>query len=455
MQNGASTKHGLSAAECRELSGKILGFAKADHTRINIDSGIHGFTRCAINRVTTAGTTEDTTVRLTSVFGKRVASTSTNRLDDASLERAVRDCEALAGISPENPEYMPELGPQKYSDINGYYGSTGELTTEARARAASLGIKAADAAKAIASSFIDVSAGSRAVATSNGMFAHNSNTSVAYTLTVRTEDGLSSGWAGDEGADWNTIESDRIAEDAVRKCRQWQKKTALDPGKYEVVLEPTAVGMLIQRMMFEFDARQADEGRSFFTKRGGGNRIGEKLFDERITIVSDPAEKNGETNPFDQTGMPIQRETWVEKGVLKTLAYSRFWADKQKVQPRARPSNFIMAGGNTSLEDMIKSTRRGVLITRFWYIRNLNPRIVSYTGLTRDGTFLIENGKITRPVNNFRFNQSLTELLANVEMLGRPARVAANEDGAAGQQAVIVPALKVKDFNLASISDAI
>jgi predicted Zn-dependent protease len=455
MQSRASTKHGLSAAECRELSGRILGLAKADQTRVNIDSGIHGFTRCAINRVTAAGITEDTTVRLTSVFGKRVASITTNRLDDASLERAVRDCEALAKISPENPEYMPELGAQKYADINGYYTTTGDLTTEARARAASLGIKAADAVKGIASSFIDVDAGSKAVATSNGLFAHNSNTNVAYTLTVRTEDGLSSGWAGDEGTDWNTIESDRIAADAVRKCREWQKKTALDPGKYEVVLESTAVGMLMQRMMFEFDARRADEGRSFFTKRGGGNRLGEKLFDERITIVSDPAEKNGETNPFDDTGLPIQRETWVEKGVLKTLAYTRFWADKQKVQPRPRPSNFIMSGGNASLEDMIKSTRRGVLITRLWYIRGLNPRIVSYTGLTRDGTFLIENGKIARPVNNFRFNQSLTELLANVEMLGRPARVAANEDGSAGQQAVIVPALKVKNFNLASISDAI
>ena len=455
MQNDASIIHGLSAADSRELSSKILGFAKADHTRVNIDSGIHGFTRCAINRVTTAGTTEDTNVRLTSVFGKRVATISTNRLDVASLERAVRDCEALAKLSPENPEYMPELGPQKYAEISGYYASTGELTTEARARAASLGIKAADEAKAIAASFIDVSAGSAAVATSNGLFAHNSNTSVAYTLTIRADDGLSSGWAGDEGADWNTIESDRIAEDAVRKCRQWQRKTALDPGKYEVVLEPAAVGMLMQRMMYEFDARQADEGRSFFTKRGGGNRIGEKLFDERITIVSDPAEKNAETNPFDQGGVPVQRQTWVEKGVLKTLAYSRFWADKQKVQPRPRPSNFIMSGGNASLEDMIKSTRRGVLITRFWYIRNLNPRIVSYTGLTRDGTFLIENGKIARPVNNFRFNQSLTDLLANVEMLGRPTRVAANEDGSGGQQAVVVPALKVREFNLASISDAI
>lgn len=447
--------HGLSSSECRELCGKILSFSRADHTRVNIDSGIHGFTRCAINRVTTAGTTEDTNIRLTSVFGKRVASTSTNRIDDASLERAVRDCEALARISPENPEYLPELGAQKYAEINGYYPSTGELTTESRARAASLGIKAADDAKAVASSFIDVSAGSSAIATSNGLFAYNNNTGVAYTLTVRTEDGLSSGWAGDEGADWDTIESGRIAEDAVRKCRQWRGKTALNPGKYEVVLEPAAVGMLMLRMMFEFDARQADEGRSFFAKRGGGNRIGEKLFDDRITIVSDPAEKNAETNSFDFGGEPIQRETWVEKGVLKTLAYSRFWADRQKVQPRPRPSNLVMSGGNASLEDMIKATRRGVLITRFWYIRNLNPRTVSYTGLTRDGTFLIENGKIARPVNNFRFNQSLTDLLANVEMIGRPTRVAANEDGSAGRLPVVVPALKVKAFNLASISDAI
>src|SRR5262245_10838551 len=147
MQN-ASTKHGLSAAASRELCSRILSFAKADDTRVNVDSGIHGFTRCAINRITTAGTTADTSVRVTSVFGKRVTSISTNRVDDASLEAAVRECEALAKISPENPEYMRELGPQKYQDVNGYYASTGDLTTEARARAASLGIKAADAAKA-------------------------------------------------------------------------------------------------------------------------------------------------------------------------------------------------------------------------------------------------------------------------------------------------------------------
>jgi predicted Zn-dependent protease len=454
MQSNNPRRHGLAPTESRDLCQKILGFAKADHTRVNIDSGISGFTRTAINRVTTAGETNNVNVRITSVFGKRVASVDTNRLDDGSLQRAVRDAESLARIAPENPEYLPELGEQKYTSVDGYYASTGGLTTESRARAASLGIKAADSARFIAAGFIDVKAGSEAVATSNKLFGYYSGTAVASTLTIRTPDGLSSGWGGDEGADWNTIESDRVAEDALRKCRDWRGKTALEPGKYEVILEPTAVGMLMSRMLGVFDARQADEGRSYFAKRGGGNRLGEKLFDERVTIVSDPAEKNAESSPFTNAGLPVQREVWVEKGVLKSLAYSRFWAMKQGVAPRANPSNFIMSGGDASLEDMIKSVKRGVLITRFWYIRGLNPRIISATGLTRDGTFLIENGKIARPVTNFRFNQSLAELLTNVEMLGRPTRVAADESSSAGTP-VVVPALKVKEFTLASVSDAI
>jgi predicted Zn-dependent protease len=453
MQNTAK-RHGLTADEARDLSRRILGFAKADHVRVNIDSGIHGFTRTAINRITTAGETNDVNVRITSAFGKRVASVETNHLDDAALERAVRDSEALAKIAPENPEYMPELGEAKYTSVNAYYSSTGELTTESRARAVSLGITAADAAKFVAAGFIDVTAGSQAVATSNRLFAYHAGTGVASSLTIRTPDGLSSGWAGDEGADWNTIESQRIAEDAVRKCRDWRGKTTLSPGKYEVILEPAAAGMLMLRMTGVFDARQADEGRSFLSRRGGGNRLAEKLFDERITIISDPAEKNAETSPFTNAGLPVQREVWVEKGILKSLAYSRFWADRQGVVPKPGPANFIMSGGTASVEDMIKATKRGVLITRFWYIRALNPRIVSYTGLTRDGTFLIENGRVARPLTNFRFNQSLADLLANVEMLGRPMRVAADESSTVGMP-VVVPALKVKEFTLSSVSDAV
>src|SRR5262245_20167174 len=195
-------RHGLSATESRELCERTLSFAKADHTRVNVNSGITGFTRTAMNRVTTAGTSDNVDITITSGFGKRLASVQTNRLDNAALERAVRDAEALAKLSPENPEYLPELGKQEYSEVDGYYNSTGDLTTESRARAAGLGVKAAEAVNGIGSGFIEVVAGSQAVATSNKLFAYHSRTGVSSTLTIRTPDGLSSGWAGDARADW-------------------------------------------------------------------------------------------------------------------------------------------------------------------------------------------------------------------------------------------------------------
>lgn len=450
----ARTRHGLSVDQARELCERVLSLSNADEARVSLGSGRRRFTRSADNRITTAGGNTDVTVQIMSVFGKRVASVTTNRLDDESLEAAVRRSEALARIALENPEYLPQLAEQTYASVEGYYDSTGEMSPAAMAEATAHAIHEAEAAGNVAAGYIDVRAGAETVATSNGLFAHRSGTGVASTLTVRTPDGSSSGWAGDEAADWNEIETERIAHDAVRKCNDWRGKTSLEPGEYTVVLERTAVGMLMLRMRGVFDARRADEGRSYFSKRGGGNRIGENLFDPRVTFVSDPTAPDAQTAPFSGQGLPRAREVWVEKGVLKNLAYSRFWADHQGVAAKPSPRNFIMSGGDDSLEDMIASTERGVLITRLWYIRGLNPRRIAYTGLTRDGTFLIENGRISRPVNNFRFNQSLVDLLNNIEMMGRPMRVAAGENSSVGRP-IVAPALKVRNFHLASVSDAI
>ena len=455
-QSGTATtsQKGLSRDDMKALTDRVLSYARAEQTRVGVSSGVSDFTRTAMNRVTTSGSADDVTVRITSAFGKRVASIETNRLDAASLEKSVRDAEALARLSPENPEYLPEPPVQTYRDVSGYYTSTGELTTEDRGRAAALVLERSKVANTIAAGYIDVFAGARAVANSNGLFAYHASTAVASTLTVRTPDGASSGWAGDEGADWTTIESERIAADALGKCEAWRGKTAFEPGTYEAVLEPTAVGMLLSRMMGAFDARAAEVGRWFFSKRGGGTLLGDKVFDERVTIRSDPAFKNGETAPFTQSGESTAPETWVENGVLRSLAYSRFWAEKQGVASKPGMSNFVMTGGDATVADLIASVKRGVLISRFWYIRPLNPRMLTQTGITRDGTFLIENGKISRPITNFRFNQSLADLLKNVEMMGPPTRVCASENSSAGPP-VIVPALKVRAFNLASVSDAI
>lgn len=448
------SRHGLSPDEAHQLCEQVLSSARADHTRVSIESGWRGFTRTATNRVTTAGGSRDVNIQIMSVFGKRRASYTTNRIEVENLKAAVEQSEALARLAPEDPEYLPELPAQKYVEVAGYYDSTGAMRPEQRAEAAELAVRAAREAGFVAAGYIDAQAGASTLATSAGLFAHYPGTGVASTLTVRIPDGSSSGWAGDEAGDWNRIESERIARDAVAKCRQWQGKTSLAPGTYTVILEPTAAGMLMLRMTGAFSARQADEGRSYFSRQGGGNRVGEKLFHSNVTLRSDPQEKDAETAPFDSQGSPRQALTWVENGILKNLDHSRFWAQKQGREAIPSPGNLILSGGGHSLEEMVDSTERGVLITRFWYIRGLNPRTISYTGLTRDGTFLIEKGKISRPVNNFRFNQSLAEMLQNVEMLGTPTRVAAGENSSVGTP-IVVPAMKVRDFHLASVSDAI
>ncbi len=434
---------------------RVLALSKAGEARVNVSSGWRGYTRVATNRITSAGGSENISVNITSVFGKRQASVSTTEIDDSSLEAAVRESERLAQLAPESPEHMPELGPQQYGEVNAYYDSTGALSTEARAQAAAQGIqKAKDAGLYVAAGYMDAVAGSEAVATSAGLFAFHPQTAVASTLTVRAPDNLSSGWAGDEGNDWTQIESERIARVASEKAGAWRGATELEPGKYTCILEPTAVGMLMSRLAYDLDTRPADEGRSYFSKPGGGNRIGEALFDSRVTLLSDPARADAETAPFTESGEPISRTVWVEKGALNNLSCSRYWAEKQGRAPLADPANLILEGGADSIESMIASTERGVLITRFWYIRGLNPRTIAYTGLTRDGTFLIEKGKISRPVKNFRFNQSIAEMLKNVEMIGPATRVAAGEDSSTGMP-IVVPALKVREFGLASVSDAI
>ena len=444
---------GLSESDIRALCDTVMRLSQADHCRVNVESGWRGYTRVATNRITSAGGADRTAITITSVFGKRVASISTNSIEGQALEAAVRQSESMARLAPESPEYMPELGPQSFMPNQGYYDSTGELEPLTRAEAAAIAIRQAEAAGQIAASYMDVRAGTSAVATSAGLFGAHAGTGAAYTLTSRTRDGLQSGWAGDEANDWNQIESQRVAVDAVRKCRNW-RKTPLEPGQYTAILEPTAVGMLMLRMRNAFNQRLADEGRSYFSRTGGGNRLGEQLFDDRVTLLSDPAYGDAEVAPFTDEGQAREPTTWVSSGRLTNLSRPRFWADQLGESPLPGPGNFIMAGGDDSLDEMIASTERGVLITRFWYIRGLNPRSISYTGLTRDGTFLIENGRISRPVTNFRFNQSLVEMLQNVEMLGPSVRVAASENSSVSTP-IVVPTLKVSNFNLSSISDAI
>ena len=431
---------------------KVVKMSKADDVQVNVTSGYQADLRFAANQVSTSGGVVNGQVAVTSTFGKKHATTVTNDLSDDALRATIDKSEALAKLSPDDPEVMPALGPQTYAPVNGYFDATANLSAEDRARAALTALEPARKAGDLkAAGFIIVNAGSNALGNGKGLFAYNRSTTANYTLTVRTNDGTGSGWAGAEHPDWKQLDFSGMASRAIDKARLSRNPVAIEPGRYTVILEPQAVGDLVQLMGFALAARNADEGRSAFSKPGGGNKIGEKIVDDRVTIFSDPQDPQLLAQPYDNQGMPLSRQVWIENGVLKQLFYTRFWAQKQNKQPTGFPSSIKLEGGTTSMDDMIKSTPRGVLVTRLWYLRQVDPRTILFTGLTRDGTFLIENGRITRAIKNFRFNESPLFLLANLEAIGPAVRLGGTEQGGP----VVMPAIKAKDFNFTSLSDAV
>jgi predicted Zn-dependent protease len=444
----------LSRAEAEALAKRVLALATADATRVTLQSGSRGNTRFALNQISTAGDDFNTTVTVRSLYGKRSASVTTNKLDEGGLRYAVETSERLAKLAPEDPEEMGELEPQQYAESRSWSDATASLDPTMRADAVRAITQASSAAGLHGTGYIETNAGSFAVANSKGLFAYARGTGAALTTTVRTPDGNGSGWAGAAHHDWSRLRPAELGARAIEKARLSANPVAVEPGRYTVVLEPTAVGNLVQNMGFALNARNADEGRSFFSKPGGGNKIGMKIVDERVTIVSDPLDPEAPANTFSNEGLPTSRTVWVENGVVRNLAYDRFWAQKSGKQPIPFIASLSMSGGTATVDELIASTQRGILVTRFWYIRGVDPRVLLVTGLTRDGTFLIEKGKITSAVKNLRFNESPIFMLNNVEAMGRPVRVSASESGSPGV-AVVVPPLKVRDFNFTSLSDAV
>jgi predicted Zn-dependent protease len=442
----------LTRDEAQALVERTVKLSTADAVRVSVSSSRTANLRFAANQVSTAGAVDDASLTVQSAFGPRHAATVTNDFSDEGLRRAVRTAETLAKLAPEDPESMPELGPQQYATVDAWFESTAALTAGDRARAALTALGATrEAGDLQAAGFLVTSASQAAVGNNAGLFAYHRTTNANYTLTVRTSDGTGSGWAGAEHPDWTQLDTAAVARRAIEKARLSRNPVAVEPGRYTVILEPQAVADLVQLIAFYADARSADEGRSPFSKTGGGNKIGERIVNTQVTLFSDPQDAQLLAQPWDGEGFPIGRQLWIENGVLKQLTYSRFWAKKQGRAATGFPSSIKMSGGQASLDEMISSTPRGILVTRLWYLREVDPRTILYTGLTRDGTFLIENGRVTKAIRNLRFNDSPLFMLNNLETLGRPERVAGTEAGGA----VVMPALKVRDFSFTSLSEAV
>lgn len=448
LPNGAI----LSREEAQSLVERVVKMSKADGIDVQVGGGYNTNIRFADNQMSTAGGVSDFSVVVQSWFGPKHAVVTTNEITDEALKAAVEKSERLAKLAPDDPEAMPMLGAQQIRPVESYFTSVANMTADERAKIALTALEPARAAGDLtAAGFLLNGVGASALGNSAGLFAYHRTTNSNYTVTVRTKDGTGSGWAGAEHNDAKQVDYAAVSGRAIEKARLSKNAVAIEPGRYTVIMEPQAVGDLCQLIGFYADARATDEGRSPFVKQGGGTKIGEKIMDERISIYADPFDPMVRAQPFDGEGLPLGRQEFIQNGVLKTLYYSRFWAKKKGVQPTGAPTSFLMSGGDTSIEDMIKSTQRGVLVTRLWYLREVDPRTILYTGLTRDGTFLIENGKLSKAVKNFRFNDSPLFMLNNLEALGRPQRLAGTEAGGA----VVVPPIKVRDFNFTSLSDAV
>ncbi len=442
----------LSRQEMQTLVERVLSTSRADEVQINIGSNVTGNTRFAANQLSTSGGVENAGLSVQASFGPKHAVVQTNDLSDESIRRVVQQAEALARLAPDDPEWVNELPQQQYASVNAWFEPTANLSPADRARAALTALEVTRQAGDLhAAGFIVTGQGSNCVANKRGLFAYHRNTFANYTLTVRTTDGTGSGWASADHPDWRRLDVADVARRAADKARASRSPVAIEPGRYTVILEPQATGDLVQTMAFAMDARAADEGRSAFVNPSGGNKIGERVVDPRVTILSDPADPDLMAQPYDGQGLALTRQVWVENGVLRQLFYSRFWAQRNSRQPTGFPSSVKVQGGDQTLDQLIQSTERGVLVTRLWYLRQVDPRTILYTGLTRDGTFLVENGRIARSVRNFRFNDSPLFLLNNLEALGRAQRLGGTEAGGN----IVMPAVKSRDFNFTSLSEAV
>ncbi len=381
----------------------------------------------------------------------RTARATTNRLDSEGVRRVVEQAITVARLQAPDAELLPLAGPAEYEEPARLFAATAAITPASRAEAVTEAIRAVEGAAQTAAGIYSTSESVLALLNTNGVSAYHAETMAQFSITAMAKD--SSGWAKKtscHAADLNPLD---LALTAASKAADSRAPDEIAPGRYTVVLEPSAVLDLVGQLFGDFSATALRDERSFLT-----GRIGEKIFGENISIHDDVGHALQSGSAFDGEGVPRQRVTLVEKGVVRNVVYSRQAAAQAGVKPTGHgfplpnefgeaPMNIVIAGGDTSVEEMIASTRRGILVTRLWYIREVDPYQKIMTGMTRDGTFLIENGQVACGLKNFRFNQNLIELLSNVEALSPVVR-------ASGEEAfdMVVPAMKVRDFNFTEVT---
>jgi PmbA protein len=443
--------HLLSDAELRHLADKVFRLSEADETEVEISVTSDALTRFANNTIHQNVAEQSLSVSVRTVFDGRTARATTNKTDDDSLARVVAASATLARSQPRNPDLLPMPGRQKYSKVARYFESTAHATPADRARAVARVAKMAELNKQTAAGIYTTGATQFAIANTKGLFASHRQTRAEFSITILEPD--SSGWAKANAPHLSLIDPDVLARSASEKSAASRQPREAPPGAWTVILEPAAVLDLVGFLFYDFAGTAVMDQRSCFN-----NRMGKRLMGENIILHDDVYHPLQSGAPFDGEGIARQKVLLVEKGVPRNLVYARATAKKMKAKSTGHgmslpneygeaPLNLVFSGGSSSVDEMVRSTERGILVTRLWYIREVDPYEKVLTGMTRDGTFLVQDGRVAGGVRNFRFNQSILEMLSNVELLGPAVRAAGEESFE-----MVVPSMKVRNFHFSEVT---
>jgi predicted Zn-dependent protease len=449
-----------SREEVKALTDKVMNMAKADAVEVEFSGGERSGTRWANSTITVNLVQFDRQVSVTVRRGQKSGSASTREFDDESLKAMVDEAMEAADEARDNPNLPPLVkGPQDYVPVDAALPGMVSFGPGERAEMVRKSVAVCDKKGALGSGYIPKVHQTNCTANSEGLFAYYQYAEAGMILTCRTPDGRGSGWAGITGVkDVSLIDPLVISEIASDKAVKSQKPRALEPGRYTVILESRPAARFLSLMTNIFNARAVETGpRSYLsgTERGS-SKLGEKVFSDLVTIKSDIGNPILRQTPIMADGTAARPVTWVEKGVLKNLYYDNQYAQRVKKDPTPATTNMslVLDGSDQSVEQMIKSTRRGLLVSFFWYIRSVDQPTLLNTGMTRDGLFLIENGEIAGPVQNFRWNMSPLVGFNNVTAIGRSVPMHTGESYDGGGTAM-VPAVRMEDFYMTSVSPAV
>ena len=441
----------IAKADLEGVAERIFKLSEADETEVEIGAVTDALTRFANNTIHQNVAEQTLAISVRAVVDGRTARATTNKTDDESLRRVTAAALALARNQPKNPDLLPMLRSQKYQKVARFFPATASATPQLRARAVTRVCRMVEKAKQTAAGIFSSGSSQSLLANSKGLSAHYEQTRSEFSVTVL--ESKSSGWAKSNSPDIRNIDPDELAERASRTCTESREPKEIPAGHYTTILPPSAVLDLVGFLFYDFAGTAVLDKRSCLT-----GRMGKKIFGDNISIWDDAYHSLQTGPPYDGEGLPRQRVLLVDRGTPKNLVYARATAKKMKTKPTGHgfslpneygeaPMNLVFAGGDKSTEEMIRSTERGILVTRLWYIREVDPYAKVLTGMTRDGTFLIENGRVAGGLRNFRFNQSIVEMLANVEMLGPAVRAAGEESFE-----MVVPTMKVRNFHFSEVT---